>query len=91
MDVTVLNASMTFNEEDGYVGKVQFQTGDGQTGYEIALQSNKRGRDWGYGLFFLQDSGDEEKLLALEERLEEDDELFDFLVETAKQALVKNE
>lgn len=86
MNVKILNASMSRSEEDGYVGKVQFEIEDYPGGYEIALQS-KRGKDWGYGLFFLKESGDEEQLLALEERLEEDDELFDFLVETAKAAL----
>ncbi|WP_244226653.1 hypothetical protein [Paenibacillus protaetiae] len=79
---------MTFTKEDGYVGKVQFELPGDSNQYEIALHS-KRGSDWGYGLFFVKESGDEEKLLVLEEQLEEDDELFDYLVDTAKAALVK--
>ncbi|MFD1954419.1 hypothetical protein ACFSL6_09655 [Paenibacillus thailandensis] len=86
LNVKILDAGMSYTEEDGYVGKVQFEVEGDSGGYEITLQS-KRGKDWGYGLFFLKDSGDEEKLLALEERLEEDDELFDYLVETAKAEL----
>jgi len=84
--ITVLHAEMTHSKEDGYVGKVQFGVKGHANQYEIALQS-KRGNDWGYGLFFLNESGNEEQLLVLEEQLEEDDELFDFLIETAKGSL----
>ncbi len=84
--VTVIDATMTHSKEDGYVGKVQFSLEGHESQYEIALQS-KRGNDWGYGLFFLHESGNEDQLLQLEDLLEEEDELFDFLVETAKEKL----
>jgi len=84
--IAILQAEMTYSKEDGYVGKVHFEVDSHSNKYEIALQS-KRGNDWGYGLFFLHDSGKEEQLLELEERLEEDDELFEFLIAAAKEKL----
>ncbi|MDQ0059805.1 hypothetical protein [Paenibacillus harenae] len=89
MQITILNAEMTYSKEEGYVGKVQFEAEGHTNPYEIALQSKRGTRDWGYGLFFLHESGKEEQLLALEEQLEEDDELFDQLVEAAKAKLDK--
>lgn len=89
MQITILNAEMTYSKEEGYVGKVQFEAEGHSNQYEIALQSKRGTRDWGYGLFFLHESGKEEQLLALEEQLEEDDELFDQLVEAAKAKLDK--
>lgn len=86
--ITVLHTEMSYSKEDGYVGKVQFGVEGHSNQYEIALQS-KRGNDWGYGLFFLHESGNEEQLNELEERLEEDDELFDFLIDSAKSSLAE--
>jgi hypothetical protein len=87
INIKVLAAAMTYSKEEGYVGKVQFSVEGHRNEYEIALQS-KRGKDWGYGLFFLHESGKEEELLALEDLLEEDDELFDYLIEAAREQLV---
>ncbi|WP_261800067.1 hypothetical protein [Paenibacillus sp. PAMC21692] len=86
LQIFIIDASMTHSKEDGFVGKVQFSVEGHDNEYEIALQS-KRGSDWGYGLFFLHNSGNEEQLLALEDELEEDDELFDYLIQTAKSKL----
>ncbi|MFD2116733.1 hypothetical protein ACFSTH_20165 [Paenibacillus yanchengensis] len=86
MDISIISASMTFTKEDGYVGKVHFSVPAHRFDYEIVLQS-KKGKEWGYGLFFLNESGDEEQLELVEELLEENDELFDQLVDAAKQAL----
>ncbi|WP_168119032.1 hypothetical protein [Paenibacillus sp. HB172176] len=86
--ITIIESSMTYSKESGYVGKVQFRAEGHQQAYEITLQS-KKGNDWGYGLFFLKQSGSEEQLLAFEERLEEDDELFEFFIATAKEKLEK--
>jgi len=86
LPIGIIDASMTYSKEDGYVGKVQFRVDGHDNEYEITLHS-KRGTDWGYGLFFLHESGKEEQLLALEDELEEDDELFDSLVQAAKDKL----
>lgn len=81
-----MDASMTYSKEDGYVGKVQFGVEGHDNQYEITLHS-KKGKEWGYGLFFLHESGKEEQLLALEDELEDNDDLFDSLVEAAKAKL----
>lgn len=86
LPIGIIDASMTYSKGDGYVGKVQFRVEGHDNEYEIALHS-KRGSEWGYGLFFLSKSGKEEQLLALEEELEENDELFDQLVQAAKDKL----
>lgn len=88
LSINIMDATMSYTKEDGYVGKVQFAVEGHDNEYEIALQS-KRGTDWGYGLFFLHDSGKEEQLLALEEELEDNDELFELLVQAAKDKLEK--
>jgi hypothetical protein len=86
LNIQILEAAMTYTKEDGYVGKVQFEVEGHDNQYEITLHS-KKGNEWGYGLFFLHESGKEEQLLALEDELEENDELFDTLVEAAKAKL----
>ncbi|MHA6484257.1 hypothetical protein ACX1C1_20395 [Paenibacillus sp. strain BS8-2] len=86
LPIGIIDASMTYTKEDGYVGKVQFRVEGHDNEYEIALHS-KRGSDWGYGLFFLNKSGKEEQLLALEDQLEEDDELFEQLIHAAQEKL----
>lgn len=86
MNVTIIHTQMTYSKEDGYVGTVQFEVEGHQQGYEMALQS-KKGKDWGYGLFFLSGSGNEEQLLQVEEEIEENDELFERLIEAGMSAL----
>ncbi|MUT67054.1 hypothetical protein [Paenibacillus sp. NEAU-GSW1] len=86
--VKVLNAKMTYTKESGYVGQVQFEVTGFPNQYEITLHSRKA-TEWGYGLFFLNESGDEEQLLQVEDMLEEDDELFDYLVNAAQEKLEK--
>lgn len=86
MQLTILDASMSYSKEDGYVGKIQFSVEGHRNHYEMTLHS-KKGSDWGYGLFFLHESGKEEDLLKVEEQLEEDDELFYQLVKAAKDKL----
>jgi hypothetical protein len=88
MNVEILNAEMTFSKEDGFVGKVSFRYENHDQPYEIHLQK-LNGKDWGYSLLFLEESGTEENILELEEVLEDTDELFDMLVETAKKTVIK--
>lgn len=86
MNVHIIHAIMGHSKEDGYVGSVHFNVEGHQQAYEIALQS-KKGKDWGYGLFFLEGSGNEELLLQVEDEIEENDELFEQLIEAGKAAL----
>ncbi|MFC6331041.1 hypothetical protein ACFP56_00285 [Paenibacillus septentrionalis] len=86
MNVMINHAKMTKSKEDGYVGAVHFEVEGHQQAYEITLHS-KRGSDWGYGLFFLEGSGNEEQLLEVEDEIEENDELFERLIEAGLAAL----
>ncbi|WP_028560060.1 hypothetical protein [Paenibacillus pinihumi] len=88
MNVTVIEAHMGWSKEDGYTGQVKFTVEGHQGAYEMTLQK-KRGNDWMYGLIFADGLGKEEEILFVEEQLEEDDELFDTLVEAAKSTLEK--
>jgi len=86
MDVKIIHAHMTKSKEDGFIGAVHFEVEGHQQAYEMTLQS-KRGNDWGYGLFFLSGSGNEEQLLRVEEEIEENDEVFERLIEAGLAAL----
>ena len=87
MNVQILHATMTFTKEDGHVGAVHFQVEGHPKPYEMALHKSRKAKEWGYGLFFLAGSGDEDLLLEVEDELEENDELYDQLVEAAVAAL----
>lgn len=89
MNVSILKAGMTYTEEDGYVGFVHFEVEGHTRKYEMALQS-KKGRDWGYSLFFLDGSGPEEQIEQVEDLLEEDDDLYFRLVGAARESLEQN-
>ncbi|WNR42145.1 hypothetical protein [Paenibacillus roseipurpureus] len=84
----ILNARMEHSKEDGYLGHVEFKVNGHEHPYEITLQSPKGKNDWSYALNFLNESGKEEDIEAVEELLEED-EHFDLLVDTAMNSLEK--
>lgn len=86
MNMTVVHARMEWNEAEGYLGQVQFRMEEHQGTYEVTLQS-KKGKEWMYALNFADGSGKEEEIMQLEEWLEEDDELFDALIDAARGAL----
>ncbi|MFD2614130.1 hypothetical protein [Paenibacillus gansuensis] len=83
----IVEAHMTYNKEEGYVGQVIFELENHTHPYEITLQKSKKAKEWAYGLRFAGESGSEEELFAAEDLIEEDDELYDLLVETAKSKL----
>jgi len=86
--IKVLDASMTYSKEDGYIGKVAFEYERHKLPYEITLHS-KNGKEWSYGLFFLNESGSEDDIEEVEDLLEESDEWYDFLIDAAKSKLQK--
>ncbi|MFC0213069.1 hypothetical protein ACFFK0_11480 [Paenibacillus chartarius] len=88
MQIRIESADMTYTKEDGYLGHVVFAVENHPKSYEITLLS-KSARDWSYSLNFARESGDELLIEAVEEALEEDDRLFDSLVEAAMAALDK--
>lgn len=87
MNVQILNAKMTYTKDDGHVGAVHFQVEGHPKPYEMALHKSRKAKEWGYGLFFLAGSGDEDLLLEVEDEIEENDELYEKLVEAAIAAL----
>ncbi|AEI42060.1 hypothetical protein [Paenibacillus mucilaginosus] len=86
MQIRVIEAAMTHSKEDGYRGYVQFHYGEHKQPYELALFS-KRGIDWDYSLIFAKESGPEEEILIIEDKLEKDDDFFDELVDAAYEKL----
>ncbi|WP_159887510.1 hypothetical protein [Paenibacillus puerhi] len=86
MDAHIIESAMEHSKEEGYLGRVIFSWLDKPTQYELTLQS-KNSRDWNYSLSFAKESGTEEEIYAVEARLEEDDELFDSLVDAAMEQL----
>jgi hypothetical protein len=83
--IQVLEASMEYNKEDGYVGKVAFEVKNHKQPYELIIFS-KKGKEWSYSLSFLHEPGGEEEIEAVEELLEED-EIYEQLIEAAKSKL----
>jgi len=86
IDITISTAALTHSKEDGYVGRVEFLVAGHPNAYEITLQS-KNDRDWNYSLNFANEPGKEEHILAVEKELEEDDDLFDIVVDAARNSL----
>lgn len=82
MKWTIIDAEMEHTKEDGYLGKVVFTLEGHRSQYELTLQS-KKGNDWSYSLNFTEQSGIEAEIEAAEQRIEEDDDLFDALVDAA--------
>ncbi|TXK70271.1 hypothetical protein [Paenibacillus sp. N3.4] len=85
--IEILKASMEHNDEDGYVGQVEFKVEGHEHPYAITIQSKRR-KDWSYALHFLKEPGKEEDIIAVEDLLEED-EWFDQLVDASLNALEK--
>lgn len=62
-----------------------FKTEGDKSVYEITFMS-KNGKDWDYSLHFTEQSGDEEELLKMDELLENDDDLYNQLLDAALDA-----
>ncbi len=88
MKMEIVEARLTYDEKDGYVGLVVFRVEGHPDPYEATLHSTK-GRDWSYGLRFAETPGDELKIEAVEEWLEEDDDAFELLIDAARSKLAQ--
>jgi hypothetical protein len=86
MAVQVISASLIHDGERSYKGRVQFQVDGHDQTYEVALFSKNK-RDWDYSLMFANESGSEQNMFLVEEMLENDDDLFDTLVDAAMNSL----
>ncbi|WP_025689804.1 hypothetical protein [Paenibacillus zanthoxyli] len=85
MSVVITEAAMRRDEDGNYVGRTVFTLEGHAVRYEITFFS-KKGKEWDYSLSFADKSGSEEQFLELDARLEEDDELFDQLLDAALDA-----
>lgn len=86
MNIKINQTDMKYTKENGYVGNVHFQAEGHKEPYEITLHS-KDGKDWSYGLHFSNEPGIEEEIYLVETEIDENDEFFDRLIQTAKDTL----
>lgn len=80
MSIEIIRAEMRREDEKSFVGSTVFKTDGGKSVYEITFMS-KNGKDWDYSLHFTEQSGDEEELLKMDELLENDDDLYNQLLD----------
>lgn len=85
MEIRIIGARTTRDAANGYVAHVQFEAAGHRQPYEATLQSDN-GNEWSHSLFFLNESGSEEEIEAVEAALDADDELFGQLIDAAEQA-----
>lgn len=88
MKVNVVEAQMHQDNEGAFLGKTIFEVEGHKAAYEITFYS-KKGKEWDYSLNYAAESGIEAEFLSVDEKLEEDDDLFDMLLEAAEQTLSK--
>ncbi len=86
MDITIKQALLETPEEGGYIGKVQFEVKGHKQPYEIVLHKSRKAKEWGYALNFLHVSGPDEEIDAVDELIDEDDDLFDRFIQAALQS-----
>ncbi|MCM3783774.1 hypothetical protein M3231_12390 [Neobacillus mesonae] len=86
MSYKVIKASMGKNENNEWLGSTVFVMGENTVEYEISFFS-KNGKDWDYSLHFADEPGEEEEFLKLDAQIEEDDELFDDLLDAAIESI----
>ncbi|NMO95877.1 hypothetical protein [Paenibacillus lemnae] len=81
----IKRAAMQLDDESRFVGSTIFEV-EGHTGaYEITFLS-KNGKDWDYSLHFADEPGPEEQFLLIDAQLEENEDLFDDLLDAAVEA-----
>jgi len=85
--ITILNAIMSHHPKDGYLGHVTFGVDGHKQPYELTLQSDRKPDDWNYSLHFAGEPGPEEEIDAVDRVIDEDDDVFDMLVEAAMEKL----
>lgn len=85
MKINIEKAEMKVTDDIGYLGKVHFTVDQHKEPYEIVFHS-KSGKDWGYSLHFLQNSGLEEEIEAVDQYLNDHDDAFQSLLRAALQA-----
>ncbi len=85
MNIHIEQASMERNEDQRFIGKVILRVDNHKQPYELILDS-KNMKSWGYALYFLRESGPEDEIDALDEYLDEHDDVFERIVQEAVDA-----
>lgn len=85
-ELKIVHAEMQRQEDGACIGKTVFEVSTHKAGYEITFYSQK-GKDWDYSLHYAGEPGIEEQFLAVDARIEEDDEWFDTLLDAALDTL----
>lgn len=85
MNIEIIRAEMRREDEKSYIGTTVFRAVGEKSIYEVTFMS-KNGKDWDYSLHFTEQSGDEEELLRMDELLENDDDVYDKLLDAALDA-----
>lgn len=86
MEMKILDTHVHHDQEIGYTGKVVFRIMQHKQDYEITLHS-KDLKEWGYSLHFFNQSGSEEQIDAVNERIEDDDVFYQQLIIAVKEAI----
>ncbi|MFC3746755.1 hypothetical protein [Paenibacillus sp. GCM10012306] len=82
MAAEIVSAEMRRNEDGSFVGRTVFTLENHTSPYEITFYS-KKGSEWDYSLSFAGEPGSEEQFLQTDTLLEEDDEIFNQLLDAA--------
>jgi hypothetical protein len=90
MNLNVIEARMIQGKDQSYSGYVRFRTEGGHTVYELSLGSEK-GDEWLYNLHFTEESGDDEEIDEVSRLIDEDDEIFDELLQSALNNVIHKE
>ncbi|MNW24035.1 hypothetical protein D3C74_07460 [compost metagenome] len=83
---TVISATMRKEEDGSFLGQAVFKMEGQKSAFEISFFS-KKGKEWDYSLHYAEGERIEEELLAIDELLAEDDDLFDMLLDAARDTM----
>lgn len=82
MSIKIISAEMNRKEDRSYVGRTIFTLENHKSPYEITFFST-RGTEWDYSLSFAGEPGSEEQFLETDALLENDDDVFNELLDAA--------
>ncbi|MDH6368958.1 hypothetical protein M2444_000736 [Paenibacillus sp. PastF-3] len=82
MNLEIVSAEMSRKEDKSYVGRTIFTLENHKAPYEITFFST-RGTEWDYSLSFAGEPGSEEQFLETDALLENDDDIYNQLLDAA--------
>lgn len=82
MNVEIIKAELKQEEDNSYIGRTVFTVEHHKFPYEITFFS-KKGKEWDYSLSFAGEPGSEEQFLEIDTLLENDDDLYNQLLDAA--------